>query len=320
MAAKKMWLGLLVGVSMPSLAQPTMVSAPMGDGTGKYPAMFEEDASLPAHVVYRPRNLSSLKSQKLPVYIWGNGGCSADGTSSRNHLVEIASHGYLVIAAGTIPKVSPPAAPPVPPPPAVSGGAASPRVPAGPLPAATLTVALREALDWAIKENGRKGSAYRGRIATDQIAVSGWSCGGLQALNVATDPRVKTAVIMNSGFFNAGASPIGGIEGDKSTLTKLHAPVLYVLGGPKDIAYENGMDDFKRINGIPAAVINIPVGHGGTYFEPNGGLAAQIVTSWLDWQLKGSKEAAARFTGANCGYCSDSRFTVERKNLGARAN
>jgi hypothetical protein len=320
MAVRRMGLGLLVAASTLGLAQPATVSAPMGNGTGKYPAMFEEDASLPAHVVYRPRNLSSLKGQKLPVYIWGNGGCSADGTSSRNHLVEIASHGYLVIAAGTIPKGPPQATSPAPPQPATAAGAAPPRAPVGPLQAATLTAALREALDWAIKENAREGSAYQGRIATDRMAVSGWSCGGLQALNVAGDPRVKTAVIMNSGFFNAGASPIGGIEGDKSTLTKLHTPVLYVLGGPADMAYENGMDDFKRINGIPAAVVNIPVGHGGTYFEPNGGLAAQIVTSWLDWQLKESKEAATRFTGTNCGYCSDSRFTVERKNLGGRVN
>ena len=315
----RMWLALLAMASMPVVAQPPMVSAPMGDGTGRYPATFVEDATLPAHVVYRPRDLSGLKGQKLPVYIWGNGGCSADGTSSRNHLVEIASHGYLVIAAGSIPKGPPRAAPAPPPPPTQAGGAAPP-APAGPLPAATRTSALREALDWAIKENGRKGSPYQGRIATDRIAVSGWSCGGLQALNVAGDPRIRTAVIMNSGFFNAGANPITGIEGDKSTLATLHTPVLYVLGGPKDIAYENGMDDFKRINGIPAAVINIPVGHGGTYFEPNGGLAAQVVVSWLDWQLKGSKAAAVRFTGPNCAYCSDSRFTIERKNLGGRAN
>ena len=29
----------------------------------------------------------------------GNGGCSDDGASSRSHLLEIASHGYLVIAS-----------------------------------------------------------------------------------------------------------------------------------------------------------------------------------------------------------------------------
>ena len=290
-------------------AQPT--PAPTSTGTGRYPAMHEELPSLPNHVVYRPANLAALGHTKLPVYVWGNGGCSADGTSSRNHLLEIASHGYLVIAAGTIPKQ--PAAPRPAPPAAGQNDAARP--PAGPLPAATTTSLLSDAIDWAIAEDGRKGSPFARRIATNRIAVSGWSCGGLQALNVAPDPRVRTAVMMNTGFFAAGGSPITGIANDKATLAKLHTPVLYVLGGPTDIAYANGMDDFKRISAVPAAVINIPVGHTGTYFEANGGLAAQLVTSWLDWQLKGDKAAAQRFTGANCGYCSDNRFTLERKNF-----
>lgn len=310
--------GLALGLGLSSamaLGQSADAGSSAGEGSGPSAAMFEEDASLPDHVVYRPRDLSALLGGKLPVYVWGNGGCSADGTSSRNHLIEIASHGYLAIAAGTIPTTpsQPAAAPAAPPAPPAPG--AAPRAPAGPLPAATQTAALRQAIDWAIRENGRQGSPYFGRIATDRIAVSGWSCGGLQALNVATDPRVKTAVIMNSGFFNAGASPITGIDNDKGTLGKLHVPVLYVLGGPTDIAYENGMDDFKRITGIPAAVINIPVGHTGTYFQPNGGLAAQLVISWLDWQLKGDSAAGKRFTGAGCGYCADARFTIERKNL-----
>jgi hypothetical protein len=298
-----------------AIAQPAPTPAPASEGTGRYPAIFEEQASLPAHVVYRPRDLNSLGREKMPIYVWGNGGCSADGTSSRNHLLEIASHGYVAIASGTIPKGPPRSAPAASPPPPAPGAGGAQRPPAGPLPAATPTAALREAIDWAIAENSRRGSPFYHRLATDRIAVSGWSCGGLQALNVAPDPRVTTAVMMNTGFFAAGASPITGIENDKATLAKLHTPVLYVLGGPTDIAYANGMDDYRRISGIPAAVINIPVGHTGTYFQPNGGLAAQLVTSWLDWQLKGDREAHGRFTGVNCGYCSDSRFTIERKNL-----
>lgn len=38
-----------------------------------------------------------------------------------------------------------------------------------------------------------------------------------------------------------------------------------MLGGEKDIAYNNGMDDFKRINHVPVFVANMDVGHGGTY-------------------------------------------------------
>ena len=78
-------------------------------------AVFEERADFPNHVVYRPTDLNKARRDKLGVYIFGNGGCSADGTSSRNHLLEIAAHGYLVIAAGTIPSGKPAAgAPPAP--------------------------------------------------------------------------------------------------------------------------------------------------------------------------------------------------------------
>ncbi len=103
---------------------------------------------------------------------------------------------------------------------------------------------------------------------------------------------------MNSGFFNAGANPIGGIEGTSRPRQASHAGPLRARRSHRH-RLRNGTDDFKRINGIPAAVINIPVGHGGTYFEPNGGLAAQIVTSWLDWQLKGSKEARRALHGSD---------------------
>lgn len=299
-----MWASMAL-MSASALAQSPEPNAAVERGSGPFPAIFEEVPGLPDHVIYRPAELTALKTKKLPVYVWGNGGCSADGTSSKNHLLEIASHGYLAIAAGTIPPARPAEATAAPRP---------PQSPPGQLKAATATSLLRDAIDWAAKENVRKGSPYYGRIATDRIAVSGWSCGGLQALNVASDPRVKTAVIMNSGFFKDG-SPIAGVDSDKATLAKLHTPTLYLLGGKSDIAYENGMDDFRQIDHVPAAVVNIPVGHGGTYMQPHGGVGAEVVTSWLNWQLKGDRKAAKRFTGENCGYCSDERFTIERKRL-----
>jgi hypothetical protein len=38
----------------------------------------------------------------MGVVAWGNGGSSEDGASSGFHLLESASHGYLVIASGRI--------------------------------------------------------------------------------------------------------------------------------------------------------------------------------------------------------------------------
>jgi dienelactone hydrolase len=287
-----------VGAQTPGANDPMTGPA----GTGPYPAIYEELSTLPTHVVYRPAVLANLGERRLGIYVFGNGACSADGTSARNHLLEIASHGYLAIAPGVIPRPDRPVPTPE-------------RRESGRLSAATPVEALREAIDWAIREDGRRESPFYGRIATDRIAVSGWSCGGLQALVTATDPRVKTSVIMYSGIFNDGGNPIEGIEIYKSLLGRIHGSVLYVLGSPTDMAYPNGMDDFRRITGRPAAVVNIPVGHGGTFAEPNGGLGAQVVTAWLAWQLEGEDEAARRFRGSDCGFCSDPRLTMERKNI-----
>jgi hypothetical protein len=297
-----MRLSALAGVAMlfGTCASVQAADPAPEQGTGPFPALYEERPDLPDHVVYRPASLDAIGQRALPIYVFGNGGCSADGTSSRNHLLEIASHGYLVIASGVIPR----------------GDRAEPAPgPGGRLEAATPTRALTDAIDWAQRENDRAGSPFKGRIATDQVAASGFSCGGLQALSAAQDPRVKTAVIMNSGFFSPGANPIQGVVSDKALLKTLRGSVLYVLGGPTDIAVANGTDDYKRIRHIPAALVNIPVGHGGTYMEPHGGLGATVVTAWLDWRLKNDPVAAMRFKGPDCGFCKDSRLKIERKNF-----
>jgi dienelactone hydrolase len=286
-------------------------------GTGQYPAIKEMVASLPNHVIYRPADLSRLKGEKLGVLAWGNGACSADGAGGRLHLAEIASHGYLAIASGAI--LSGPGAPPhdpMPMPPASGPPTAEATAPGFSIPPpATKAASLREAIDWALAENTRSGSPYFARINPQWIAVSGWSCGGLQALQVAADPRVHAVIIHNSGIFQSGANPIPGIDISKAALQSLHTPVLYVLGGPTDIAYANGMDDFRQINSVPAAVVNLSVGHGGTFMEPNGGRAASVAVSWLDWQLKQDPRAARRFVGADCGLCRDPEWNLQRKNI-----
>ena len=98
---------------------------------------------------------------------------------------------------------------------------------------------------------------------------------------------MKTLVIHNSGLLNSGPTTMTGASVGKEVLQTLHTPVIYIEGGPTDIAYENGMDDFKRIPHVPAAIANLPVGHGGTFNEPNGGAAASVAVSWLNWQLRG---------------------------------
>jgi hypothetical protein len=100
----------------------------------------------------------------------------------------------------------------------------------------------------------------------------------------------------------------------KDQLDKLHSPIFYVTGDKTDIAYENGMDDYKRITKVPAIhTYKDGVSHGGTYSQPNGGDFARVAVAMLDWQLKGEKNESKMFLGANCGLCQDAGWHVETK-------
>lgn len=276
-------------------------------GDGPYPAVMELDPRLPDHVIYRPADLSPFAGGKLGVFAWGNGGCADDGASSRQHLAEIASYGYLVIAPGKWRSG-----------PNAKVGRAAPRTPAPGQrlpPPATSTEDVREGIDFALAENARVDSPYANLIDKQAVAVGGFSCGGLQAIALAADPRISTVVVQNSGIYNDTTQSIGGMTVSKEALEAFHTPVLYLLGGPTDIAFPNGSDDVARIGHVPVAFVNLPVGHGGTYARPMGGAAAGIVVDWLEWHLRDNESAARTFIGANCRLCVSPEATIETKNF-----
>lgn len=289
---------LLAVPAAPQVPSPSeqRVQLPDSTGRGPFPAMKEELASLPDHVVYRPKDMSAVGTRKLPLYIFGNGACSSDGASARQHLLEIASHGYLAIASGRI-KSSPGITPPD---------------RADAYFDQTATHQVLDAIDWAKAENARKGSPFYHHLDPKRVAVSGHSCGGLQAIEAAADPRVTTLIVMNSGIYNGGPNGRSSVKLEKSRLRDLHGSALYVLGGPRDIAYANGMDDFRRIEKIPVVAANLPVGHGGTFAQPNGGSAAALVVKWLDYRLKGDREAGRWFDGT-CATCTPG-WIIDRRN------
>lgn len=268
-------------------------------GTGPYKAIKEVDPSLPDHVVYRPRDFAALGPKKLGVLVWGNGGCSPDGASARQHLAEIASYGYVAIAPGKI----------------LNGLGINPPPQSSNLGVDTTTAQVIQGLDWVLKENGRKDSRYYGRIDPKLTAISGTSCGGLQAIQGGADLRIHAVVVHNSGIFADGRNPITGMTVDKSLLLKLHTPVIYILGGPTDVAYPNGTDDFRKITHVPAVLVSANVGHGGTLREANGGMNAQVALHWLEWQLRGDSASAKWFTGKDCTLCTDPKWTIERKGI-----
>lgn len=287
---------LAAAVALPSLAEETASRVVENGGNGKHSAIMVTDASLPTHTIFRPKELDGFKGKKaLPLIVWGNGACFDSPFEHVNFLNEIASHGFLVVAIGTMPKES--------------GEQNKGR---------STSSKLKDAMDWAIAQNGDAKSAYYKKVDTKHIAVAGMSCGGLQALEVAPDPRVTTLLVANSGIF---IDPIRGNampmmpQLDKTHLSKIHTPTLYLLGGPSDIAYKNGMDDVAKLNHVPVFVGNLDVGHGGTYAQPNGGDFAKVATAWFKWKLKGDKKASKLFTGDTPDITQMPGWSFEKKKI-----
>ena len=246
-------------------------------GTGAYKAVMKEEKGLPEHTVFVPQDLSAFSTTKpLPVLVWGNGACANSPWEHMNFLNEIASQGYIVLATGFIPMED--------------------EWYKGPM---SRTEQQIESIDWIIAQNADPASPYYNKIDVKNICVAGMSCGGLQTLFNCADPRIKALMICNSGLFNQqnASQAVGGMPmPPKEKLNEIHTPIIYILGGSEDIAYENGMDDFHRIKHVPAYAANFPVGHGGTYRQPHGGEFTIAALAWLNWQLKGDQDAAKMFT------------------------
>jgi len=290
-------------------------------GSGPYPAIIEGDPGVQGHTIYRPENLSPFNQKNpLPILAWGNGACVNSNQMYAPFLAEIASHGFLVVAIGPF---------------STSGGASMGGGMGAGTGGGTKSAQLLEALDWTTAENKRQDSKYYQKVNPSKFAVAGHSCGGLQALEVSPDPRVTTVLVMDSGILNTPmgappkAAPPTGTEQTgpppkmmmampavgKDLLKRLHGPVVYIIGGEKDIAYQNAVDDFAKIDSVPVAMANLDVGHGGTYSQPNGGEFGKVAVAWLKWKLKGDEAAGKMFTGPSCGLCKDTNWKLEKKKM-----
>jgi hypothetical protein len=234
----------------------------------------------PGLVVYRPADLTAFPAtDRLPVMVWGNGGCAINSTRYGGFLTTIASHGFLVLATAVEP--------------GVSGGRAT-------------ADNLRKGVDWAEAENLRAGSPLNGKIAVDRVAIMGQSCGGFLSIELGGDPRVKTIGVFNSG-----------VQDDKiGQLKALHGPVLLINGHERDFLMASSKATFDAIQTLPAFYgARHGAGHTATVDHPGGGEWANVASSWLRWQFKGEKQASKMFVGKDCSLCTNPNWDTASKHL-----
>ncbi len=253
------------------------------------------------------------------------------GNRFRVFLTEIASHGFLVISAGTMghvslevgPQENPEVRKPWEPPAPATGQPLPANDPSAPWRSARSNADhLKKAIDWAVAENSRPGSKFFGKLDTARIAVAGQSCGGGLAAQAAADPRVTTVAMFNSAV---RISPQPGAQGDpaenmrqaRARLDAIHSPTLILTGNEAlDILYLAGLESFDYLSKVPVFHCwEEGLQHIGTYGFPAGGSIGRIGTAWFMWQLKGDPQAARMFEGADCTLCREPTWYVRKKNM-----
>jgi hypothetical protein len=267
--------------------------------TGPYKVVMEVDETLPDHTIYRPANLEIFPGQdKLPVITFNGPGCNFDGISFRPFFTEIASYGFLVIAAGLPWKDYK-------------------EITSHPMVKANDT---RASIDWAFSENKREESKYFGKIDLLNVAVMGQSCGGIQALGLLDDPRITLFTLWNSGMFTGSESmkTDSHLTGTRQDFKLLKVPIAYFVGGT-DGARPNAAGDFEAIKNVPVfmAIREIPGdAHGGTFREKNGGGFGAAAVPWILWKMKNNEIAGLMFKGQPCGLSTDKAWIeIRKKNI-----
>lgn len=239
-------------------------------GSGSFSAIAATETSLSNYVIYRPNELN--QSIKLPVVVFANGGCMDTSYPFEHMLSDIASHGYLVIALGKMQN----------------------SLDDRPLNKASNSM-IPHAIDWITAQSANPLSEFYQSANLKKIAIAGQSCGGAQLLATAADERVSSYLMFNSGIGDMTMA-----SADVKSLQNLHAPVIYFVGGPTDIATENAKLDYQRINHVPIVFANHKTaGHSGTFEQPFGGSFSKLAIKWLDWQLKNKQTNATLFLQGN---------------------
>ncbi len=235
--------------------------------------------------IFHPAELGQ-NGVKHPVIVWGNGTAAPPECNGTSHVFgeydylfnQWASHGFIVAVANTD-----------------STGSGTD---------------MLDCLNWVEQQNGVSGSPYAGVVDVGNYGTSGHSQGGASALNVGEDPRIRTTLPFMP--YTVG----GGFSYDSTAPMKQHGPMFLASGGMDTIATPS-------TNQQPVFDASTVPTFWGTLLSADhvtfaGGTQTDWLapsTAWFRLFLMCDQSARPMFYGSSCTLCSDSKWTVQRKNM-----
>lgn len=245
----------------------------------------------PRFNVFRPADLSQ-PGFKLPVVVWGNGGCLRSDFLWAGMFQRWASAGFVVLS--------------------LTGGSGAPDDLLGmALAGATDASHQRQLIDWVEAQNA--SGPYAGMLDLERIIVAGNSCGGETAIGAAAlDDRIAGIFVLS------GSSAIGASSPE--VMAEIKVPLGFVVGSAtEDMAAAPALGDYQALgDGIAGMIVNrfegdhFLISAGDTILPEIG----EIALNWMVLVLYGTQQAYDALTSANvCDSCTPGWWTLQGKNL-----
>ncbi|MBN2037320.1 MAG: hypothetical protein JW768_11305 [Chitinispirillaceae bacterium] len=158
---------------------------------------------------------------------------------------------------------------------------------------------MNDAIDYVIELSRNSSSVYYNKVDISKIGSTGYSLGGMGAMQVAANSRVGATFIWDSfGTASALHGPLGGIFADSG------------IGRN----WEDMIDDCPHpAFGMKAAGTN----HTSILGYPSGSTpyAQESYVAWFRWHFMGDPAAQALFAGESCGFCTRNGITVHQNDM-----
>ncbi len=254
------------------------------------PITKETSANLPGYNIYRPADIKA--GAPLPIIAWANGGCVRRDATWTTILERWAEEGFFVVAVTSLPNADPAA------------------------PGRFTVDDQAAAIEWAIRENGTSSSPYANRLDVNRIVAAGNSCGGMTSLALAArDSRVKSVYVLSGSSLGPNTTK----EAAGALMSKVSAPVLFIVGGEEDIARKPSNLDYSLLrDGIAAMVVSRNSGdHRTVSTDPAiQSDAADMGVNWFRATLQNDKDAITTLRTRICAKCDPDTWSAQSKNLG----
>jgi len=219
-------------------------------GFGSAPRQTENGVS-----IFRPADANfGQNGCKHPLIVWGNGHTNTVDIWA-SHLNRAATYGFVVVA-----------------------------------PEQTEVTAdhMNDAIDYVIQLSEDSSSVFYQKVDTAKIAATGYSRGGMGAMQVGQDARIGTTFILASQGNSAGLhGPLGGVFAENDQYFGWDDSVVPMINNASDIAF----------GARAAGADHNNVGFNSPYRE--------AYVAWLRWQFMGDPAGEDMFVGASCGLCTN---------------